>query len=59
MKSLKIAFIHVNNPADPHTWSGIPSTILAHLIRSAHSGRDHRPAQPLDSLPTLSNLGLL
>jgi glycosyltransferase involved in cell wall biosynthesis len=34
MKSLKIAFIHVNDPADPHTWSGIPSTILGHLIRS-------------------------
>jgi len=33
-KQPKIAFVSLNDPADPQTWSGIPSAILSHLKRA-------------------------
>jgi glycosyltransferase involved in cell wall biosynthesis len=44
MKPLDIAFVHVHDPADPHTWSGIPSAILNHLVRA---GSHVEPIGPL------------
>ena len=34
MKNPKIAFVSLNDPADPQTWSGIPYSILTHLRRA-------------------------
>jgi glycosyltransferase involved in cell wall biosynthesis len=31
---VKIAFVSIQDPTDPQTWSGIPSAILKHLVRS-------------------------
>ena len=33
-KRTKIAFVSVHDPADPQTWSGIPSSVLTHLVRA-------------------------
>lgn len=44
MKPLKIAFVSAYDVRDPHTWSGIPSTMLAFLVRA---GADVQVISPL------------
>ena len=29
----KIAFVAIHDPSDPHSWSGIPKSVLTHLTR--------------------------
>jgi len=36
-RQLKIAFVHMYDPRDPHTWSGTPSAMYAHLVRAGAS----------------------
>jgi glycosyltransferase involved in cell wall biosynthesis len=31
---MNIAFVSLNDPSDPQTWSGIPAAILSHLVRA-------------------------